>query len=115
MSTPLVKGQNLIGFSEKRRGQYFCLDATSGDILWTGDGREGENAALVDVGSVILALNTASELVVFTAETEDYDELARYEVADSPTWAHPVVSGRTVYIKDETHLTRWSIPDAPAK
>ena len=53
--------------------------------------------------------------MVFTAETEDYDELARYEVADSPTWAHPVVSGRTVYIKDETHLTRWSIPDAPAK
>lgn len=110
MSTPIVKGDLVYGFSQKRRGQFFCLDAKTGDVVWRGDGRQGENAALVDAGEVFLAVTTESELVAFKATDEDYEELARYKVAETPTWAHPVVAGKRVFIKDENHLTEWKLP-----
>lgn len=117
MSSPILKGERLFGFSEKKRGQFFCLDAKSGQVLWTGDGRQGDNAALLDAGDVILALVTGapnrdgpSSLVVFEANDKEYKEKARYTVSDMPAWAHPVVSGRAIFIKDRTKLTRWSIP-----
>ena len=109
MSTPVLKGDRLFGFSEKRSGQFFCLDAKSGATLWTGEGRQGENAAVVDGGGVILALTSKSELIVFDADEKAYAERARYKVADTPTWAHPAVSGRSIFIKDKTLLTQFEI------
>ena len=117
MSSPLLKGDRLYGFSEKARGQFFCLDAKTGSVLWTGDGRQGENAALLDGGDVILARTTKqpdgkapSFLVVFDASDKDYTEKARYTVSDGPAWAHPVVSGRSIFVKDKTKLTQWTLP-----
>lgn len=117
MSTPLLQGDRLFGFSEKRRGQFFCLNARTGETVWTGDGRQGENAALVEAGGTILALVTEApnrkdpaQLVVFDASDKEYVERARWRVADGPAWAHPVISGRAIFIKDDKTLTRWAIP-----
>jgi outer membrane protein assembly factor BamB len=110
MSTPVLKGERLFGFNEKRRGQFFCLDAASGKTLWSGPGRQGDNAALLDAGGVILALTTGADLVVFDASDAAYAERARYKVAETPTWAHPVVSGRSIYVKDLETLTQWILP-----
>jgi len=110
MSTPILKGDRLYGFSEKRRGQFFCMDAKTGKTLWTGEGRQGDNAALLDGGGILLALTTEKKLIVFDASDKAYTERARLDVAESPTWAHPVVSGSTIFIKDEQRLTQWTIP-----
>jgi outer membrane protein assembly factor BamB len=110
MSSPVLKDGLVYGFSEKRRGQHFCLDLAKGETLWTGPGRQGENAALWLAGDVIFSLDTNSQLVVFAATDEDFEERARWEVAGTPTWAHPVIAGKAIYVKDETSLTRWTIP-----
>lgn len=117
MSNPILKGDRLFGFSEKKKGHFFCLDAKDGKTLWSGPPRQGENAALVDAGGVILALVTqrpdgkdASHLVVFDAADGKYEERARYKVADVPAWAHPVVSGKSIIVKDRAKLTQWILP-----
>jgi len=117
MSSPLLKGDRLYGFSEKRKGQFFCLDAKTGQAFWTAGSRLGENAALLDAGEVILALatprpdgNDPSHLIVFDAHEKAYAQRPPIKVADTPAWAHPVVSGRSIYIKDKTKLTLWTIP-----
>jgi outer membrane protein assembly factor BamB len=107
MSSPLLKGDRLFGFSEKKKGQLFCLDVKSGQTVWAGPARQGDSAAIVDTGDVFLALSTGSDLVVFTADNK---ELARYKVAETPTWAHPVVSGKSIFVKDRTKLTQWTLP-----
>lgn len=112
MSSPILDGDVVYGFSEKRRGQLFALDAKTGEILWTGERREGENAALVAAGDVLLSLDTDAELIVVRKTPDDYEELARYEVSDKPVWAHPVVSGNTIFVKDETTLTQWIVTAA---
>lgn len=122
MSTPVLKGDRLFGFSEKRKGLFFCLDASRGEVLWSGPPRQGENAALLCGGDVMLALTTSqpeaddpSHLVVFDASDKQYSERARYRVADTPAWAHPVVSGKSIFVKDRTKLTQWLLPSAAVK
>jgi outer membrane protein assembly factor BamB len=110
MSSPVPAAGRVCGFSNLNKGQYFCLDPSTGEVLWTSQGRGGENAALLAAGSWLLALSDRTELVVFSAEAESYAPVARYEMASSPTWAHPVVLRHGILIKDRSHLTLYRIP-----
>jgi outer membrane protein assembly factor BamB len=65
--------------------------------------------SMVDAGPVLLALSPSSELLVVKPSEKEYIELAKYKVADSPTYAHPVVSGNRIIVKDEDSLTLWTI------
>ena len=49
--------------------------------------------ALLDGGSVLLALSSDSNLLAFKPSDKEYTELAKIKVADSPTWACPIISG----------------------
>jgi hypothetical protein len=46
-------------------------------------------------------LTPASELIAFKAGDKAYSEIARIKVADSPTYAYPVLSGNRIFIKDQ--------------
>ena len=37
-----------------------------------------------------------------------FEPIQRYTVANSPTWAHPVILNRGIVIKDAEKLTFWS-------
>jgi outer membrane protein assembly factor BamB len=106
LSTPVLQGNTLVGFSIAKKGQFFALDADTGKTLWQGPGRAGENAALLNVGgSAFLALTNEAALIVLPANAKEYAPSVQYTVANSPTWAHPVVIGNRILIKDETTLS----------
>lgn len=107
MSSPVLSAGRLFGFSHKRSGQFFALDPQSGATLWTSNGREGENAALLVVGNRVLALTDGAELLVLDPAANEFAPLHRYTVADTPTWAHPVVTGHGVLIKALDTLALW--------
>jgi outer membrane protein assembly factor BamB len=109
MTSPVVVGKQLFGLSPQKKGQFFCLDTATGKLLWTSDGRMGENAAILCVGDVLLALTTDSQLIVFRASEARFEPLARYTVADTPTWAYPAIVGNTVLIKDRSSLALWTV------
>ena len=109
MSSPVLSGDQLYGFTEKRRGSLFCLDARDGTLLWTDEGRQGENASLVRAGSQLLVLTTEGELLVIPASPSGYQVTAAYEVADTPTWAHLAVAGNRILVKDQITLAAWSL------
>ena len=113
MSSPVMAADRLCGFSHRRKGQFFCLDPATGGALWTGDGRAADQAVVMAVGSHLLALTDGGELLVFEAAGQGVP-VARYSVADSPTWAHPAVVDRDILIKDRTRLARYSF-SAPAR
>jgi outer membrane protein assembly factor BamB len=105
MSTPVLQGNTLFGFSALKKGQLFALDADTGKTLWQGPGRMGENAALLSVGgSNFLALTNEGNLIVVPVNAKEYAPSVQYTVASSPTWAHPVILGNRILIKDETTL-----------
>jgi outer membrane protein assembly factor BamB len=113
LSSPVADDQRLFGFTHRQKGQLFAIDLTTGKTLWTSEGRLGENASLVQTGKVVWALTTGGELIVFKASDKQFEPLARYKVAETPTWAHPVVLSDGVLVKDESKLTFWQFPITP--
>lgn len=109
MSTPVVEGGVLFGLSSRKKGQFFAVDAETGKTIWQGEGRAGENAAVLTTGDYFLALTNDATLYVLPSRANSFAPAARYTVATSPTWAHPVVAGASILVKDETTLASLSL------
>ena len=107
MSSPVVSGSWLFGFSHRNKGQHFCLDLESGRTLWTGDPRQGENAAILIVGGSLITLSERGELRVSSVASKGATLIRKYQVADGATWAHPVISGNRILIRDALSLRLW--------
>jgi outer membrane protein assembly factor BamB len=109
MNSPLLAGDLLFGMSHRNKGQFFCLDAATGKTLWTGDPRQGENAAMLIAGNLIFSLTNDADLIVTSAADKGAKVIKKYHVAEKPTWAHPAIVGKNILIKDETTLAMWGL------
>lgn len=108
MSCPTVSENLLIGFSNKRKGQFFTLNPESGESLWQSEGRQGRNAALINAGTNLFSLDTGGALMIFKKNENELKLVKQYTVADSPTWSQPVILGNNILIKDAETLTLWN-------
>jgi outer membrane protein assembly factor BamB len=109
MNSPVLQGNQLFGLSVKQKGQFFAIDADTGKSIWQSPGRMGENAAILNLGGkVLLLLTNDANLIVQPLSAKVYEPVAQYSVASSETWAHPLVIGSRVLVKDESSLTSWS-------
>jgi outer membrane protein assembly factor BamB len=100
-NTPILKDGLLFGLSDG--GNLFCINAESGQTAWTDETRldRGGFTSIVDAGSCLMALPSSSELIVYKPTKNQYQELAKIKVADTPIYAHPVVAGNRIFIKDQ--------------
>jgi outer membrane protein assembly factor BamB len=110
MSSPVVIGDLLFGLTNRNSGQFFALNPGTGAVLWTSDGRQGDNAAIIGVGPALFLLTTDATLIVANQNARAWQPLRRYSVAGSPTWAHPAPLNQGVLIKDAASLALWEIP-----
>ncbi|KPJ72550.1 MAG: hypothetical protein AMS14_07515 [Planctomycetes bacterium DG_20] len=107
-NTPVLKDGLLFGLTN--RGNLFCVNAETGKTAWTDTAAHGRGfAAVLDADSCLLALPSTSELIVFKPSGEAYGELARIKVADSPCYAHPVVAGNRVFVRDQETVALLAI------
>jgi len=108
-NTPVLKDGLLFGLSDS--GNLFCINAKTGQTAWTDATQRdrGGFTAILDGGSCLLALPSNSELIVFKPGDSGYSELAKVKVADTPTYAHPVISGNRVFVKDQESVTMWIV------
>jgi outer membrane protein assembly factor BamB len=133
-NSPVLKDGLLYGLSGS--DVLFCLRTQDGQTLWTaplgaavaeappqqppgprgpgrGRGRGGRSrggyGSIVDAGAVLVALTPAANLVVFEPSAEGFKQLASYKVAESETYAYPVLSDKRLYIKDQDTLTLWTL------
>lgn len=110
LNSPVLQGNMLFGLSVLKKGQFFAVDADTGKTLWQSPGRMGDNAAILNLGGkVLLVLTNEAKLIVVPVSAKEYATVAEYAVANSPTWAHPVVLGNRILIKDETSLSSLKI------
>ena len=58
-------------------------------------------------GGVLLFLTHDAELIVAKKSGNGFEPLRKYTVADSPTWAYPVILDRGILIKDAMTLALW--------
>ncbi|MBA3298052.1 MAG: serine/threonine protein kinase, partial [Acidobacteria bacterium] len=91
------------------KGQLFCLDATTGKVTWTTEGRGGTNASLQLAGPNLIVLTTDGDLLVVKRNPQKYEEVRRYDVSDSPTWAQPVLLRGGIIVRDANSVALWSL------
>jgi outer membrane protein assembly factor BamB len=107
-NTPVLKDGRLYGLSDQ--GYFFCLNAQTGQAAWTDTSRLSSNfGAILDAGSVLLALPEKTGLIAFKPSDKQYEELARIKVSDTPIYAHPVVAGKRLFVKDQDAVTLWML------
>jgi outer membrane protein assembly factor BamB len=119
-SSPVLKDGLLYGITQTN--EIFCLNAKDGKTLWsapgppTGRGRGGRGGgasngygSIVDAGPVLIALTPSSQLIVFEPRDKAFKQLAKYKVADTPTFAYPVIAGNRIFVKDRNSVILWMI------
>jgi outer membrane protein assembly factor BamB len=117
-NTPLLRDGLLYGLAGPAgigsQTTLYCMDAATGNMLWTDPTKRGECGNILDVGSVILCLTSDTYLLVFEPSNKGYKELAKYQVADKGgavgPWSCPIVAGNRIFVKDKGEsLTLWTI------
>ena len=98
----------IFGMTHKNSGQFFLLDPKTGKTLWTSEPRQATNAAIVGAGDLAFALKDSAELLVGRPDATGFQVLKTYTVADSSTWAQPVLAGNRIFVKDETKVTLFT-------
>jgi len=108
MSDPVPNGGRIFGMSHKNKGQFVAIDAAMGKTLWESNGRVGDNTTVLTGGDKLFLLTSDAELIVAQATSPAFQEIRRYTVAKSAVYAHPVITGKNILIKDAETLALWS-------
>jgi len=109
-NSPVLKDGFIFGLTGMGRNMnLYCQDAKTGEVKWTDEKSRGECGTVLDAGAVLIELSSSAELVVFKPSGEKFEEIAKYKVAESPTWALPIISGNRVIVKDRDSVTLWTI------
>jgi outer membrane protein assembly factor BamB len=108
MSTPVFADGTIYGLSNKRKGQFIALDAATGALRWATEGREGEHASILLTPMHVLFLTNGADLVVARRTPAKFDADRRYDIAESETWAVPVLLPGGLIVRDATGLARLS-------
>lgn len=96
MTTPvLIDG---IAYTFLQNQRFACIDLKTGQQKWISE-KFGKYASLIANGNQILALTSAGELVLFTANSERFEMIDRRPVG-TDSWAHLAVSGDEVFVRN---------------
>ena len=84
------------------------MDAANGKTLWINDPRQGDNAVVMISGDLLFLLKDNADLIVARASGSGFEPLHRYKVAESSTYANPLMLAKGLVIKDDTTLVYLS-------
>lgn len=108
-NTPVLHQGFLYGLSDT--GYLFCLNAADGTLAWQDQTQydRGGFGAIVDAGSVLFFLSTDGQLIILEPHEKECKRVVSYKVASAQTYAHPVIDGSRIYIKDQENLALWTL------
>jgi outer membrane protein assembly factor BamB len=110
LSNAAIVGNALFGLSSVGSGTYVIVDVKTGKLLFTGQPRAANNAAIEKGGNLLLVLeNDGDLLIVDGTSTSGFAPVRQYKVSDKPTWSAPAVSGNRLFVKDETSVALWTL------
>jgi outer membrane protein assembly factor BamB len=108
-STPVPVGKDHVylvtgTFLPPAQATLHCIDAKTGQDLWTKPRIGKYHAALLRTGNYkLLLLDDSGNLILLDPDAKEYRELARAKVCGA-TWAHPALADGRLYVRDEKEL-----------
>jgi outer membrane protein assembly factor BamB len=99
-------GDFMYGFGN---GGLICMKFLTGEIAWTnGSVRKG---SLVYADGMLYCLGEGHQMALVEANPTEYREHGRFAIPElgRPAWAHPVVSGGRLYLRNMRQLTSYDV------
>ncbi|UCF37391.1 MAG: PQQ-like beta-propeller repeat protein [Acidobacteriota bacterium] len=86
-----------------------CINLATGELVWR-DRSVGKGSLTYADGHLYL-MGEDNVVGLALASPKGYEEKGRFEIEDQgwPSWAHPVVSGGRLYIRNQGVLTRYDV------
>lgn len=106
MSSPVLADGQVIGISARQKGQFVALDAATGELTWSSEGRAADHASVLLTGSHVVYLTSTGELLLVPRKTSAYTRDRTYTVANRSTYAVPAFINGDLIVRDATHVTR---------
>jgi outer membrane protein assembly factor BamB len=106
-NTPVLKNGYLYGISD--RGNYFCINAKTGETAWTDTERHGNFGSILDAGSVLIGLTQDGTMLVYQPNEKAFTSIASIKVGETQTYAHPILAGNRIFVRDQDSLILWAI------
>jgi outer membrane protein assembly factor BamB len=90
-------------------GTLMCMDFLTGNIAWQD--RSVGKGALVVADGMLYVLSENFEMALVDASPGGYSEKGRFKFTAHGrwSWAHPVVAGGRLYIRDQQALTAYDV------
>ncbi len=111
MTSPVLSDGIIYGHASTRAGQFVALEAATGTVRWSSEGREGEFASVLLAGDDLLLLTGDAELLVAEPTPTRFAVSHHYDVADGVTWTVPVPLPDGLLVRDATGLARLVAAD----
>lgn len=99
LNTSVPHAGHYYGFDgrvNKDGGHLGCLDAATGNELWSAPLR----GSLIRAGDRLVIITLTGELVIAAAEPQAYRELARAQVLGGTCWTAPTLSDGRLYVRN---------------
>jgi outer membrane protein assembly factor BamB len=98
-------GDYLYGFGSG----LICMHYLTGEIAWTA--RSVGKGSLVYADGMLYLLGEGHQVALCDATPEEYRERGRFKIPNHgrPSWAHPVVAGGRLYLRNLHELTAYDV------
>ncbi len=103
-------GGYLYGIFDVGRGSELkCVDAKTGKVAWSNPSVGKGSVTCAD--GMLYCLGERNTLALVEATPDGYREHGRFSIEKSgkPSWAHPVVSGGCLFIRDQDTLVCYDV------
>jgi hypothetical protein len=102
----------LYGISYAYKGGVFlCLDWKTGKVQYESR-RLGKGSSMTWAEGLIYLFSDAGDVLLIRPTPEKYDVVSRFTIpegGEGPTWAHPVVSGKRLYLRHGAFLYCYDV------
>ncbi|WP_254512192.1 outer membrane protein assembly factor BamB family protein [Anatilimnocola floriformis] len=90
-------------------GALICMNFATGDIAWQN--RASGKGSLCVADGMLYLLGEGHELALAEVNTEKYVEHGKFKLDGhgKPAWAHPIVTGGRMYIRDQESLRVYDV------
>lgn len=108
----ILVGDHLYGFGN---GGLLCMNFLTGESAWKA--RSVSKGSLTVADGMLYLLGENHEMALADVSTEKYIERGRFKIDNlgRPSWAHPVVAGGVLYIRNQGRLAAYDVKQQGAE
>lgn len=114
----VLVGDYMFGGHGQNQGFPFCINFETGESTWKRQRGPGDRSAAVTYADGKLYFRYENGLMALVeANPKEYKLISTFKIPEgsTPSWAHPVIAGGRLYLRDKERLLCYDIRDPKAK